>query len=362
MSFPDRRPRPRRRGGPHPGAARAQRRGQVHGPRLHRRTAAPDVRTDHPRRPDPVLPQRLQRRATLGAAARARRRPARPGSPPLPPPVGARQRGLRPTQRRYAAWPGPRRWPASGWRRSMPRSSPTGDRRRSPAARPSGSPSPARSPPSPTCCCSTSRCPPSTSTPRPAIRQLLRRVLEGRTTILVTHDILDAVLLADDVAVLEDGRVVEQGPTARVLTRPTSRLRRAHRRPQPGARNGPRHHGLHAGGPADRGAVRGRPGATARRPSRCSARAPWASTACPLGQPAQRRARDGDRAGTARAPGAGAHGIPLGGHHPGGAGRPRAAPGDEVVSPSRRAKWPSTPREGRRPGDPRRHRPSDPRY
>jgi molybdate transport system ATP-binding protein len=58
----------------------------------------------------------------------------------------------------------------------------------------------------------------------PAIRQLLRRVLAGRTTILVTHDILDAVLLADDVAVLEEGRVVEHGPTARVLTRPTSRF------------------------------------------------------------------------------------------------------------------------------------------
>jgi molybdate transport system ATP-binding protein len=58
----------------------------------------------------------------------------------------------------------------------------------------------------------------------PAIRQLLRRVLQGRTTILVTHDILDAVLLADDIAVLDDGSVVEQGPTARVLTRPTSRF------------------------------------------------------------------------------------------------------------------------------------------
>ncbi len=56
----------------------------------------------------------------------------------------------------------------------------------------------------------------------PAIRQLLRRVLVDRTTVLVTHDILDAVLLADDVAVVEAGRVVEQGPTSRVLTRPTS--------------------------------------------------------------------------------------------------------------------------------------------
>ena len=56
----------------------------------------------------------------------------------------------------------------------------------------------------------------------PAVRQLLRRVLKDRTTILVTHDILDAVLLADDVAVVEGGRVVEHGPTSQVLTRPTS--------------------------------------------------------------------------------------------------------------------------------------------
>jgi molybdate transport system ATP-binding protein len=56
----------------------------------------------------------------------------------------------------------------------------------------------------------------------PALRQLLRRVLAGRTTVLVTHDVLDAVLLADEVVVLDGGRVVEQGPTAQVLTRPTS--------------------------------------------------------------------------------------------------------------------------------------------
>lgn len=56
----------------------------------------------------------------------------------------------------------------------------------------------------------------------PALRQLLRRVLADRTTVLVTHDILDAVLLADEVAVIEQGRVVEHGPTTQVLSRPTS--------------------------------------------------------------------------------------------------------------------------------------------
>jgi molybdate transport system ATP-binding protein len=56
----------------------------------------------------------------------------------------------------------------------------------------------------------------------PALRPLLRRVVVARTTVLVTHDILDAVLLADEVAVVDQGRVVEHGPTTQVLTRPTS--------------------------------------------------------------------------------------------------------------------------------------------
>ena len=54
----------------------------------------------------------------------------------------------------------------------------------------------------------------------PALRELLRRVLAERTTILVTHDVLDVVTLADRVAVLEGGRLVESGPTADVLARP----------------------------------------------------------------------------------------------------------------------------------------------
>ncbi|UOZ08128.1 sulfate/molybdate ABC transporter ATP-binding protein [Amycolatopsis sp. WQ 127309] len=55
----------------------------------------------------------------------------------------------------------------------------------------------------------------------PAIRGLLRRVLKtGPTTVLVTHDPLDALALADHVAVMNDGRVVERGPTRDVLSAP----------------------------------------------------------------------------------------------------------------------------------------------
>jgi molybdate transport system ATP-binding protein len=56
----------------------------------------------------------------------------------------------------------------------------------------------------------------------PALRQTLRRVLAGRSTVLVTHDALDALLLADRVVVLDGGTIVEQGPTAEVLARPRS--------------------------------------------------------------------------------------------------------------------------------------------
>lgn len=56
----------------------------------------------------------------------------------------------------------------------------------------------------------------------PAVRQLLRRVLRDRAAIIVTHDVLDALLLADRVVVVENGHVVEDGPTSRVLSRPRS--------------------------------------------------------------------------------------------------------------------------------------------
>ncbi|MDD7941806.1 ATP-binding cassette domain-containing protein [Actinomycetospora lutea] len=58
----------------------------------------------------------------------------------------------------------------------------------------------------------------------PAVRSVLRRAVRrrGQTTLLVTHDVVDAVVLADRLVVLAEGRIVEQGPTAEVLARPRS--------------------------------------------------------------------------------------------------------------------------------------------
>ncbi len=57
-----------------------------------------------------------------------------------------------------------------------------------------------------------------------AMRKVLRRVLvrDGRSSVLVTHDLLDVVSLADRVIVLESGRIVEAGPTTTVLAAPRS--------------------------------------------------------------------------------------------------------------------------------------------
>jgi molybdate transport system ATP-binding protein len=58
----------------------------------------------------------------------------------------------------------------------------------------------------------------------PAMRSLLRRVVRDReqTAVLVTHDALDALVLADKVVVLGGGAVVEEGPVREVLARPRS--------------------------------------------------------------------------------------------------------------------------------------------
>ena len=56
----------------------------------------------------------------------------------------------------------------------------------------------------------------------PLLRRLLKRVLSGRRAVIVTHDVLDAYMLADRVVVMEEGRVTEEGPTREVLRRPRS--------------------------------------------------------------------------------------------------------------------------------------------
>lgn len=54
------------------------------------------------------------------------------------------------------------------------------------------------------------------------VRHALAQRLRGRTALLVTHEVLDMWSIADRVAVLAEGRLVETGPTAELLTRPTS--------------------------------------------------------------------------------------------------------------------------------------------
>ena len=56
----------------------------------------------------------------------------------------------------------------------------------------------------------------------PALRQTLKTVLQDRSVLLVTHDVLDALLLADRVIVIDGGQIVEQGPTVEVLSSPRS--------------------------------------------------------------------------------------------------------------------------------------------
>jgi molybdate transport system ATP-binding protein len=54
------------------------------------------------------------------------------------------------------------------------------------------------------------------------IRQLLREHLRaaGQTTVVVTHEVLDAAVLADRVLVMDAGRIVDGGDTGRMLSEP----------------------------------------------------------------------------------------------------------------------------------------------
>ncbi|NMD54068.1 MULTISPECIES: sulfate/molybdate ABC transporter ATP-binding protein [Tsukamurella] len=57
---------------------------------------------------------------------------------------------------------------------------------------------------------------------RAEVRSLLRALLRDRTCVLVTHDAADVVALADEAAVLEDGRVVDHRPAAELLLSPAT--------------------------------------------------------------------------------------------------------------------------------------------
>ncbi|MYR07204.1 ATP-binding cassette domain-containing protein [Gordonia sp. SID5947] len=56
------------------------------------------------------------------------------------------------------------------------------------------------------------------------LRALLRDLLldRTRTTIMVTHDVVDVVTLADSAMVVDDGRIVDSGPVGRVLASPAN--------------------------------------------------------------------------------------------------------------------------------------------
>ena len=127
---------------------------------------------------------------------------------------------------RARGWAGPRPGPrrtrcSSGWGwPTWPGPSPGRCR----AARPSGWRWPGPWPSSPWSCCSTSRWPPSTPGPGLHVRAELRRHLAGfpGARLLVTHDPVDALVLADRLVVLEAGRVTQEGTTAEVARRPRS--------------------------------------------------------------------------------------------------------------------------------------------
>jgi osmoprotectant transport system ATP-binding protein len=55
---------------------------------------------------------------------------------------------------------------------------------------------------------------------RDAVAQDYRRLHNelGLTTVLITHDMLEALLLADRIAVLHEGKLVEQGTPQKLMT------------------------------------------------------------------------------------------------------------------------------------------------
>ena len=131
--------------------------------------------------------------------------------------------GLR--AQRHAARPRPASGRRRGWTRSAWPTTPATGRVRCRAVRPSASRWPGPSPPTRGCCCSTSRSPPSMPGRAREVRRDLRRHLQSfdGMRVMVTHDPVDAYALADRVAVMDAGRIVQLGSIAEVTARPPSR-------------------------------------------------------------------------------------------------------------------------------------------
>lgn len=58
----------------------------------------------------------------------------------------------------------------------------------------------------------------------PELRRLMRERLAGRTALLVTHDLLDVVTLADRLVVIEHGQIVADGEVGEVCANPPIRF------------------------------------------------------------------------------------------------------------------------------------------
>lgn len=59
-----------------------------------------------------------------------------------------------------------------------------------------------------------------------AVRSMLASHLSGKslTAVLVTHNVVDAIVLADSIAILHDGRIADMGEKRRVLSTPVNRF------------------------------------------------------------------------------------------------------------------------------------------